>query len=339
MYVIQARNVHAAIPLAAQHMRIHGVRCESRNGPVFVATTPVTTVYERPWERVIFYTERDANPFFHLYEALWMLAGRRDIGRLKLYAKQIAEYSDDGETLHDAYGYRWRNSFDVDQISAVIGRLRIDKWDRRSVVQMWDPRTDLDRSGKAVPCNLTLTLQVNYRGELDMVVFCRSNDVVWGCYGANAVHFSVLQEYIASKLGIPIGTYTQISVNWHAYLDTFKLIRDIEATRNPYESCPGSLGVVYLPMGADDEFLCCLRILLEHEEHEKLDAAPILHPWLDMCRIVLHAHHVWRKSGKTDTGELEALDILNKLPSNLDWAVAAREWMQRRRTRRLAKLK
>jgi len=52
-----------------------------------------------------------------------------------------------------------------------------------------------------------------------MVVFNRSNDMVWGCYGANAVHFSFLHEFIGRSTGLPLGTYTQVSVNLHAYID------------------------------------------------------------------------------------------------------------------------
>ena len=52
---------------------IEATRHESRNGPVLVIEEPVTVCYENPNERVLFNTRRDANPFFHLFESLWML--------------------------------------------------------------------------------------------------------------------------------------------------------------------------------------------------------------------------------------------------------------------------
>ena len=73
MKVIRARNVHEALPEAVRYLALYGVEAESRNGKVLLAPEPVTTVYERPKERVLFWPQRDANPFFHFYEGLWML--------------------------------------------------------------------------------------------------------------------------------------------------------------------------------------------------------------------------------------------------------------------------
>ena len=52
-----------------------------------------------PCERVLLYPERNANPFFHLYESLWMLAGRNDVAGPARYAKNMNNYSDNGVTL------------------------------------------------------------------------------------------------------------------------------------------------------------------------------------------------------------------------------------------------
>src|SRR5690606_27170488 len=37
------------------------------------------------------------------------------------------------------------------------------------------------------------------------------------CFGANAVHFSILQEYMAAHIGVPMGVYRQVSNNLHLY--------------------------------------------------------------------------------------------------------------------------
>ncbi len=79
MNVISVRNVHEALPEALRFLRQTGVPRDSRNGAVLQAPCPVTTVYRRPDERVLFWPERDANPFFHFMESLWMLAGRNDV--------------------------------------------------------------------------------------------------------------------------------------------------------------------------------------------------------------------------------------------------------------------
>lgn len=224
------------------------VEGNSRNGKVLKAVTPFTTVYLRPMQRVMFNATRDANATFQYLESLWMLAGRNDVAFPAYYANQIKNYSDDGVTLNGAYGYRWRNFFNEDQLELIIKDLAGNHESRRSVLQMWNAMTyeesvsfdseqpsmvysELTKGAQGsadVCCNLSAAFQVRkgFRAHedttkeyLDMTVFNRSNDIVWGAYGANAVHFSVLQELIASCVGVNVGTYYQVSNNFHAYVD------------------------------------------------------------------------------------------------------------------------
>src|SRR6266699_4467253 len=254
MKIISARNVHEAFPLGLRLLRSPEMfRRESRNGPVIVAPYPVTTVYERPIERVLFWPLRDCNPFFHIYEALWMLAGRNDVAGPSRYAKNMANYSDDSETFHGAYGYRWRHHPDFsvtgafDQLSPIANTLKQNPDDRRSVLQMWNAYQDLGKLGKDLPCNLTATFQRDAEGKLDLTVFCRSNDIIWGAYGANAVHFSMLLEYMALWIGCPIGNYYQVSVNWHAYTEVLKKFDEWNPNLDPYTN-PYIKGVQPIPM-------------------------------------------------------------------------------------------
>jgi hypothetical protein len=69
-----------------------------------------------------------------------------------------------------------------------------------------------------------------------MTVCCRSNDMLWGAYGANAVHMSVLQEYVATMVGVEMGEYRQVSDSFHIYLfgknPTWDKVKDL--TIDPY---------------------------------------------------------------------------------------------------------
>jgi hypothetical protein len=217
MIVIRAKNVQDALWRGMGLLGTSGVKRDSRNGTVLMAPEPVTTVYENPTERVLFWQPRDANPFFHLFESLWMLAGRNDTAFVCEFVKRMSDYSDDGETFHGAYGYRWVQHFGFDQLQPIVEALWKNKDDRRQVLQIWDATADLGKQGKDFPCNIAVHFQVNVNGALDMSVFNRSNDMIWGAYGANAVHFSVLQEYMAGAIGIPVGQYRQVSDNFHAY--------------------------------------------------------------------------------------------------------------------------
>jgi thymidylate synthase len=148
-------------------------RADSRNGKVLMIDEPVTVTYSRPKERVLFNQARDANPFFHLYEALWMLAGRNDVAPVAYYAKRMAEFSDDGKTLNGAYGYRWRHAqapcswddsvgpFEMvhhDQLDILVAHLKADPNSRRAVLQMWNVEDDLLKvvTGKDLCCNLSV---------------------------------------------------------------------------------------------------------------------------------------------------------------------------------------
>jgi len=230
MHTIHARNVNDAFVTGMKLLYDEGIERESRAGTVLEYPTCVATVYDKPWERVLFNPVRDANPFFHLMESLWMLRGQRDVGTVVRYNKRMDDYSDDGEIFHGAYGYRWRNHFSqdyrvLDQLKIIIRRLGRDPDDRRCVLQMWDATYDLNVNKVDVPCNTHVYFKIRYNSHnlafLHMTVCCRSNDIIWGAYGANAVHFSMLHQYVADCLDIEMGPYIQISDSFHAYKDIF----------------------------------------------------------------------------------------------------------------------
>ena len=221
MQVIYVKNVCEALPRGIDFLRTTGERHESRNGPVLVAPYPVTTVYERPQERVLFASARDANPFFHLAEAIWMLRGQNDSKPLDYFVHDFGmRYAEPDGHLHGAYGYRWRHHWGFDQLHSIVHRLKTDPDDRRAVIAMWDSAADLYCPDQPTPRDLPCNTHIYFRvrdGKLDMTICCRSNDIIWGAYGANAVHFSILQEYLATHAGYGIGRMFQVSNNYHAY--------------------------------------------------------------------------------------------------------------------------
>lgn len=249
MRVFNIRNVSDALPLAIRALKKDGVQRESRNGPVLVFPEPVTTIYQKPLERVLFYAERDANPFFHFMEAMWMLAGKRDVAFVSYFASNMKNYSDNGINFHAAYGFRWRNHFQVDQLSAIINMLKKNPDDRRAVLSMWDANVDgLGREGKDFACNLQAIFSIDHEGKMNMTVTNRSNDIIWGAYGANAVQFSYLLEYVATCVGVPVGKYYQVSNNFHCYLDTLSK-GEIEVGPNPY----AEQGCTHAPLMSTDQ--------------------------------------------------------------------------------------
>jgi len=223
--VIVANSPDQALVDGLYWLKVAGEINDSRNGRVLVAPAPVITTYSHPRQRVIMNAKRDANPFFHLFESLWMLAGRNEVAMVSNFAKQMEAFADDG-LQWGAYGYRWRKHFGFDQLLEVIDQLRSDPKTRRAVVTMWGPVGDMipgvagigGKTAKDVPCNTQIYFD-GTRGHLDMTVLNRSNDVVWGAYGANVVHMSMLHEFVAGAIRMPLGVYHQFSNNYHAYID------------------------------------------------------------------------------------------------------------------------
>ncbi len=150
-HAITTKNVNTAFVEALWWLRTAGVREPSRNGPVLVAPGPVITEYQRPLERVLFSPARDANPVFHLMEALWMLADEDKLSWLSQFNARMEAYGENG-IQWGAYGHRWRSYFGKDQLTLVIAELRKNPDSRRAVIGMWDPCLDLSHEGPDIPC-------------------------------------------------------------------------------------------------------------------------------------------------------------------------------------------
>lgn len=189
-------------------------------GRQFQEILDAVSVVEEPQDHCILIPSRRWNPWLAMSESLWILAGRNDIAALKPYNSRITEFSDDGKTLYGAYGLRI-----YDQIDEIIGRLQRDPSDRRAVLQIWDHtggyygHYDLTENTKDPPCNNLVYFKLR-QNKLHMTVICRSNDIHWGLFAVNLPTFGILQEYIAARLGVEIGTQTHLSNSLHVYTDS-----------------------------------------------------------------------------------------------------------------------
>lgn len=216
MLSVEIANVNDAYEYLMRMVYQDGVETKTRNGTAMALQNPLLVHFQYPTERVLFNAQRDANPFFHLIEALWMLAGRNDVGFIAHYNKNMISYSDDGIVFNAAYGHRWRKHFGYDQISKTCDMLINNPEDRRSVIAMWDGSGDLGGKSLDYPCNTSILCRI-VDGELDFTITNRSNDLVFGLCGANAVHMSILQEYMAARIGVPVGRWYHMTNNLHVY--------------------------------------------------------------------------------------------------------------------------
>ena len=334
MVVIRARNVHTALPIGIWMLKKDGVIRGSRNGKVLVMPEPVTTVYAEPTERVIFWEERNANPFFHLYEAMWMLAGQQRVDQLTPFVARMKEYSDDGEILYGAYGRRWFHFFNIDQVHTIIAILQRNPDNRQCVLQMWSVTVDLGINAKDIPCNTHAYFSINHEGALDMTVCCRSNDIIWGAYGANAVHFSVLQEYMAFALEVPVGRYWQVSNNYHAYVEAFDALAHMADMvehhidglhiKDPYFK-----SVKPCPLITTDIKLWRDELLMFFEEGMVMGYQE---PFFRNIFFPMMTAHKEYKEGRLASAQLQ----MGQCEAS-DWRKAGSEWLERIEARRRAR--
>lgn len=237
----ESTNHNQLAPRVYRDLQQVGLEQSSRNGPVLRMPGCTTLWVSKPRERVNFCGARDANPFFHLVEAAAMLANANDVELLAHMAKNMRAYSDDGERYNAFYGERLRQTWG-DQLNQVILELTDKPDSRQALAQIWDPR-DLVRQTKDKACNLCLIFQVEQDGSLGMTSFNRSNDAVWGILsGANVVHLSVFQEYVACALGRPVGPWSHVSANLHVYTANPQWAAVKDAPVADYYAAPSSLG-------------------------------------------------------------------------------------------------
>jgi hypothetical protein len=206
-------NVNHALHTLPFHIEQMGIQEVSRNGRVISAPEPLMLTTISPTERVLLCPKRRANPFLFLLDGLSILSSVDFVKPFADIVPRFRDYSDDGIRLRGHYGKRiyW-------QINPAIDALVKDPTSRRVTIAIWDPREDLGANSKDIPCNVHINLRI-VRGALDLTVFNRSNDLMWGMLGANIVQFSFLQEYLAHVIGVPVGKLHQISTNVHIYRD------------------------------------------------------------------------------------------------------------------------
>jgi thymidylate synthase len=325
---INSRNVHEAFILGVDAFTWDGdvIEQDSRAGQTLEFEGPVVTTYENPCERVIFWEGRDANPFFHFMEGLWMLQGREDVEFVSYYNKGMEAFTDNGKTFNGAYGYRWRNFYEKDQLDIVVKRLKDNPDDRRCVVAMWECNNDLDRDTLDTPCNTHIYFKVR-SGKLNMTVCCRSNDMIWGAYGANAVHFSMLQEYMAARIGVEVGVYNQVSDSFHVYTKLFNEMKeklpefDYYSFKYPLVGNPYKELSTYSMVNSPEEFDEDLDAFFRGQQ-----VAFANHFFSD---VAVPMQTAWRMH-KTDKNTQGAIAILKAYCKAQDWKIACVEWLERR---------
>lgn len=223
--------------------------CYEMPGPVVIEITD-------PTARQVLIPERKWNKVLPMAESLWMVLGSNDLDDLPgHFVRSIYNFSDDGHTWRGGYAprlrgytgisnqyYRSLNSYSIrkmedkakdsfvtiDQLKYVIETLSKEPTSRQALITIHDPAKDsqLGLKTRDIPCTRSLHFMI-VDGKLNLYVWMRSNDAVFGFSAVNLYNFTLMQQYVAKILGVPLGSYYHIADNFHYYENKKDLVEQL----------------------------------------------------------------------------------------------------------------
>ena len=147
----------------------------------------------------------------------WYLSGDRNTKKLgELYGKVPEIWkrmSDSDGNVNSNYGWQWKRN---DQIGEVINILKNYRETRQATISIYDGK-EIDKYTYDTPCTYAVQFTI-LDDKLNMCVVMRSNDL-WFGFCNDQYCFSKLQELVATRLCMPIGTYYHFAHNLHLYND------------------------------------------------------------------------------------------------------------------------
>ena len=185
-------------------------------------------------------TQTRGKPLSCLGELCWYLAKRNDLSFIEYYIPEYVKYADEG-VIYGGYGPRlfdWRGT---NQFQNVVNRLADNRHSRRAVIQLYDGQ-DIVGKHTDIPCTCTLQFMVRGEEELSLIAHMRSNDAYKGL-PHDIFCFTMLQEIMARKLSLEVGTYKHMVGSLHLYNDDVRkserfLDEGLQATTTPMPSMP-----------------------------------------------------------------------------------------------------
>ena len=189
------------------------------NGVEFAGTKALFNIgftIENPTNKVITNKERNWKHDYAEAEWKWYMSGDRNIAKLgEIYGKIPAIWKQmadpDGE-VNSNYGWQWQRN---NQLEHVIYKLRTEG-NRQAAISIYDGK-EINSYKFDTPCTYAVQFTI-VQSKLYMSVYMRSNDLWYG-FCNDQYQFASLQELVAERLNLPVGTYYHHAHNLHLYND------------------------------------------------------------------------------------------------------------------------
>jgi thymidylate synthase len=170
-------------------------------------------------------------------ELCWHLSASDDVAFISQYAPRWREFSDDGSTIAGScYGKRVfeRKGGKPSQWDSLINLLTVDPQSRRAVLLFREAGTEsLQSKRRDVACATSFQCLIR-EGHLHTVVYMRSNDAILGL-PYDVFLFTMLQEILATTLGLELGYYYHMCGSLHLYDKNIELAKRVMSSAEEYD--------------------------------------------------------------------------------------------------------
>lgn len=205
------------LSLIVEDLADWGVKVPSERGDTIEMENMVLRM-KNPLDRVCTEEWRKMNIGFAIVDAISHIVGDNRLAPLTQFVPGFSRFSTNGRTIDGSYGERIHTN---NQLEMLIDMLKRNPDSRRAVLTIYMGPVDLAGGGGLnTPCTLNLHFLVR-NDKLNMKVMMRSNDVMLGLTN-DVFTFTMLQEYVASQLSIPLGDYTHFASSFHLYVEDLK---------------------------------------------------------------------------------------------------------------------
>lgn len=265
MFTAEYEGINSFLVGASSLLLKEGVKRKTRGFNCIELPEPFMFKLTNPTSRLVTIAERKWNPILPYAESLWLAVGRNDLEFIGHYLKNMKDFSDDGFFMRGGYGprlrkytgvnddYKIRNPYnvgisklnisEVDQFSFICENFNKDINTRQAIIDIGDPPKDCfdtkDYLKETIdfPCTRLLHFQKHpIENKLNLTVYMRSNDFVYGASAVNIFNYTFILEYFAQILNLKIGNYFQIINNFHYYEEHSKQIYEISKAIIPDDS-------------------------------------------------------------------------------------------------------
>lgn len=190
--------------------------------------TPQRTIIVNMRKPVLCVPERKISYTFMAAEAYWILTGDDRVSTIEPFNKNIAKFSDNGETFYGAYGPKIKS-----QLGDLVQKLISDPDSRQAGLTIW---RENPKPTKDVPCTVAIFFNIR-DNKLNAYVFMRSSDV-WLGVPYDVFNFSMLSNLVCCMLNkkrgvedcVTPGTLYLTAASSHIYESNFAAANNLMLT-------------------------------------------------------------------------------------------------------------